>query len=400
MENHSLNGRSLLVGAAKRTITPTITGRRVFFAGDNVGRLATDIHDELWARAVAVRKGAATLILISLDLLGFAYEHVAHVRDNAAEAGLPVDNLIITCTRTHAGPDTTGQWSTGWLGSGLNYRYVQFLHRELVAIARMAVEALRPAQAFLVRGPGPDLFSEQEPGELGVIQFRTPQDATIATVVNYPLVPQVLDQANTSISADFCAWLYQELEAPKPTPDSDQVTLYICAEAKEKPPPAFESRSWQEAERIGRGLAVAVREALEGTVPTEIERLHVWKSGLQLPAGDAVTRLWRRVTTLSGDASGRFAESEVGLVQLGPARMAAVPGLLDPQIGDQVRKMLDAPYRFVLGVSNDDLGYIPPQSAAVNGVSRRTSQVGTIVLDELDRLLLDARRIEKGQDTA
>ena len=122
---------------------------------------------------------------------------------------------------------------------------------------------------------------------------------------------------------------------------------------------------------------------------------------MQLPASDAATRLWRRVRTLSGDGSGRFAASEVGLVQLGPARMAAIPGLLAPQIGDQVRKMLDAPYRFVLSVSNDDLGYIPPQDTAAPRVaSRQVSQVGTIVLDELDRLLLDAQGDEEQQDTS
>jgi hypothetical protein len=400
MENHSQNGRSLLVGAAKRTITPTVTGRRVFIAGDDIGRRAEDIHDELWARAVAVRKDTATLVVISLDLLGFAHEHVSLVRDRALEAKLPADHVIITCTRNHAGPDTTGQWSTGWPGSGLNYRYVQFLHRELVEMIRLAVEALTPALAFFARCPGPNLFDEQEPRELAAIQFRTPQDKTIATIVNYPLVPQVLGQENTSISADFCTWLYQELEAPERSANSDQVTLYTCAEADESPPPAFQARSWQEAERIGRGLAVAVREALDGIIPTEIERLHIWKKAMPLPAGDAATRLWRRVRTLSGDGPGRFAESEVGLVQLGPARMAAVPGLIAPQIGIQVRKMLDAPYRFVLGVSNDDLGYIPPQDTSAPGAAARgRSQVGTIVLDELDRLLLDARRMEAQQDT-
>jgi hypothetical protein len=69
--------------------------------------------------------------------------------------------------------------------------------------------------------------------------------------------------------------------------------------------------------------------------------------------------------------------------------MAAVPGLVAPQIGSQMRKMLDAPYRFVLGGSNDDLGYIPSQD------SPNHSQIGTIVLDELDQLLLDAERVEE-----
>jgi hypothetical protein len=74
--------------------------------------------------------------------------------------------------------------------------------------------------------------------------------------------------------------------------------------------------------------------------------------------------------------------------------MAIVPGLIAPQIGAQVRKMLDVPYRFVLGGGNDDLGYIPPQ--ALPGTdSAKASQIGTVILDGLDQLLLDLR-IEKG----
>jgi hypothetical protein len=387
MESQGQNDRSLLVGAIKRTITPTITGRRVFIAGDDVGRMATDIHDELWARAVAVRHGDSTLVLIALDLLGFAHEHVVYVRGQASKADLPADSLIISCTRNHAGPDTTGQWSTGWLGAGMNYRYIQFLRRELVEIIRLAMDDLQPAKALLARCPGPDLLGEGETGELGVVQFRTVEDKAIATVVNCSLVPQVLDQENTLISADFCNWLYSDLDASH---GQEHVTLYVCAEADEQPPPAFHERTWAEAERIGRSLAAAVRNALSDIAPTEIERVHVWKKSLQIPLNDAVTRWLQQARMLSRNGSGRLAESEVGLVQLGPARMAAVPGLLAPQIGSQVRKMLDAPYRFVLGISNDDLGYIPQQEMPSTAPGR-SAQIGTIVLDELDRLLLDAR---------
>ena len=275
------------------------------------------------------------------------------------------------------------------MGSGLNCRYVQFMRRELVEFIRLAVDALQPAEALLSRRPGPDLFGENETSELAVLQFRTPEGKPIATVVNYSLVPQVLDQENTLISADFCTWLYQDLDAPE---DGDQVTLYICAEADEQSPPAFHGRTWAEAERIGRGLAAAVKEALVGIAPTKIGRLHMWKKPVQLSTGDAVTRWLRQVRVLPGNGSGRFAESEIGLIQLGPARMAAVPGLIAPQIGFQVRKMLDTPYRFVLGISNDDLGYIPPQEDP-SIASGREAQVGTVVLDELDHLLLNAREI-------
>jgi len=46
-----------------------------------------------------------------------------------------------------------------------------------------------------------------------------------ATLVNFPLVPKVLDETNTLISADFPHWLYLDLERSR-----DEVVMYVCAE--------------------------------------------------------------------------------------------------------------------------------------------------------------------------
>ena len=390
MESHSQHKGLLLAGAIKRPITPTIQGRRVYFAGDERGRRATDIHDELWVRAVAIRHDDVTVVLVALDLLGFLREHVMYVRESAMERGIPAENLIVTCTRNHAGPDTIGRWSKGWLGSGFNLRYVQFLRRQVVEVICLAVGAMEPVQVYLAREQVSDLLDDGKQKELDVLQVRALTGRAIATVVNFPLVPQVLDQTNTLISADFANWLYQSLE---PAHERDHVTLYTCAEANEHPAPAFRERSLGEAERIGVQLAATVREALRGAPPTTIEWLQMWKRSMTFSADDVVTRWLRQVTRLSGNGSARLAKSEVGLVQIGPARIAAVPGLLAPQVGSQVRKMLDAPYRFVLGVSNDDLGVIPSQEVPV--ADKTGSPVGTIVLDGLDELLLSARSKEE-----
>jgi hypothetical protein len=385
MERHDRGSKRLLAGAVKRPITPTIQGRRVFIAGDPRMRQATDIHDELWARAVAVRCGENTLVLLALDLLGLSPEHISYIREHTQEI-LPSKNLIVTCTRTHAGPDVTGQWSKGWLGSGLNLRYIRFLLNELVEVIHLAIQAMQPVDAYLARQEVPDPCDDTASKELAVLQFRGPENRTIATIVNFPLVPQVIDEHNTLISADLAHWLCAGLEGRD---DRGQVALYICAEASEHPAPPFRDRSWAEAERIGCELSRAVRSSLAGIPPTTIERLQVWRKSVHLPPGSATAK-GRRQTKVSGNGSGKGAASEIGLIEFGPARMAVVPGLLAPQVGQQVRKMLDAPYRFILGVSNDDLGFIPHQEAP-NTPTRATALVGTLVLDELDRLLLLTR---------
>ena len=248
MERYGAERGPLLAGAIKRPITPTIKGRRVFIAGDEPIRQASEIHDELWARTLVLSAGDSTLVMIALDLLGLSREHVSHIQEQAIEEGLPAQNLVIACTRNHSGPDTDGQWSTGWLGGGLNMRYVYFLYRELVDMIRLAEQALQPVRPFLVRETIRDPLCGDVPKELAVMQFRTGEDRPVATLVNVGLVPQTLGAQNTSISADFVQYLYQALEAWQAR---DQVVLYTCAAGEETIPSALQAPSWDQAERAG-----------------------------------------------------------------------------------------------------------------------------------------------------
>jgi hypothetical protein len=182
----------------------------------------------------------------------------------------------------------------------------------------------------------------------------------------------VLGPANETISADFVCALYETIERPD---RRGQVTLYTCAEAREDPAPAFRARTWEEAARVGGNLAEAVESALDGP-PVRVERIGLWRTPLHASAA-----------ALDGDGS---AGSEVALLQLGPARVALLPGLIDPRVGIEVRRMLDAPYRFVVGPANDDLGSIRPQED-LPGAHAPGAQTATLLLDASDRLLLAAR---------
>lgn len=388
---------TLLAGGVKRPITPTVKGRRVYIAGYGSGRLATDIHDELWVRALSIQLGDVVVVLVALDLLGLLQTDVEFIQQQAIEAGLPAQNLIIACTCNHAGPDTIGHWSKGAFGTGLNIRYLHFLRQEVVRVIHLAVSNMRPVEAYFARSEVPELSGGEEGQELEVLQLRGEAGEPVYTLVNYPLVPRVLGEANTTISADFVSRLYRELERTR-----QEIVLYTCAGASTGFPKAQQERPWEEAEEVGRRLAQAVRQAIHDASHTPIERLEVWHRKASIPA-DAPVESWLKRTGLLGRASlaeGRT-ESQVGLIQLGPARIAVLPGLVAPELGFDIRKMLDAPFRFLLCMANDTLGFILPQGLtgpAVPGPeqdgfdSLSSVQVGTIILDELDDMVLEARQ--------
>ncbi|MXY24839.1 MAG: hypothetical protein F4Y45_09995 [Acidobacteria bacterium] len=113
------------------------------FRGDI--RLATGIHDPLWARALALRDAEGdTLVLVALDLPGIGRQHTGPIRRLVQrELSIPVEQVVIHSTHTHSAPDASGYWST--LRSDHNDHYVAWLRERVTEAIRGAVAALRPA---------------------------------------------------------------------------------------------------------------------------------------------------------------------------------------------------------------------------------------------------------------
>jgi len=58
------------IGYAQQTITPSLN-KPVFLAGFGNDRRAQTIHDDLYARALAIQTEQTMLVLVALDLIGF-----------------------------------------------------------------------------------------------------------------------------------------------------------------------------------------------------------------------------------------------------------------------------------------------------------------------------------------
>jgi hypothetical protein len=98
------------VGYAQDVITPSLD-RPVYLAGFGQNRRAETIHDDLYVRALAISDSSRTVILCSLDLIGFfrksAYEVIEALKVSETFRALSPD-VIITSIHPHHGPDTMG----------------------------------------------------------------------------------------------------------------------------------------------------------------------------------------------------------------------------------------------------------------------------------------------------
>src|SRR5204862_3181149 len=79
----SLTGQGpIRAGAAWRVITPDLSsGTPPRMAGFGQGRDATGVHDDLYARALVIEVGEASIALVALDLIGFFHDDVVRTRE-------------------------------------------------------------------------------------------------------------------------------------------------------------------------------------------------------------------------------------------------------------------------------------------------------------------------------
>ncbi len=92
----------LMAGAAKAIITPP----QGSIMGNSYGTdICKGIHDDLHARALVFEKSGVKAAFIALDLVSIPHVVVVETRKLINQrTGIPVNNIVMTATHAHAGP--------------------------------------------------------------------------------------------------------------------------------------------------------------------------------------------------------------------------------------------------------------------------------------------------------
>ncbi|MEO2003303.1 MAG: hypothetical protein ABGY41_04330, partial [Candidatus Poribacteria bacterium] len=183
-----------LAGASARVITPR---RPAYLAGLSGPRLSDAVHDDLFARALAISQGDDAVILVGIDVIGYARERVAGVKLDLDARGFPTDGLIICATHQHSGPDTIGLWGPSDSETGVDEEYMRFLAVQIADAAADAYAARRPASVAVGARTIPDgrfrnARAPEYDDELRVLHFTDADGRTIANLVNATAHPETL----------------------------------------------------------------------------------------------------------------------------------------------------------------------------------------------------------------
>lgn len=347
------------IGYAQQIITPSLN-KPVFLAGFGNDRRAETIHDDLYARALTIQTEQTTLVLVALDLIGFFRPDVLEVIEKVDR---PDMQIVIASTHTHHGPDTMGLWGPDQKTRGVDEVWMSATKQKIVDVIHASLSTLKPASVkwASVHVPGlvknarnPEILDD----ELTLLQFTAADGRPLTTLFNFPCHPEVLWDMNPNITSDYVHTLREETEKQTGAP-----CIFFSGALGGMMTPDVKDHSFEEAESMGRKLAEEGIAALS-KVESQKSLISIEKRIIKAKLTNILYKLafGRKLLPDVRDKSG-YITTEVNLIRIGGLWLATVPGELLPKLGLQLKswmKEAGAHVTGVIGLANDELGYILP----------------------------------------
>ncbi len=398
----------LAVGFGEADVTPALGMAPVFMAGFGQDRRAKSVHDPLMARAVVLADGGDKIAIVSVDVVGLFNPFVESVR-----AKLPgFKYVLVSATHNHEGPDTLGLWGPSPLQSGVDRDYLAKVQLGCVEAVTAADKACAPAAARIGTARAPELMRdtrlpEVKHDELVALGFHHPKTrAPLGVVVQWNCHPEVLDDKNTALTADFVGYTVAHLRKSQGCPvvyltgTVGGLMTTIRLPVKDEAGNELHDGTFEKAERYGTLVGQLADTALKRAVPAGLTPFDVRRREILLPMDNPIYRLAYQLGTLKrqiylweGDPTPKAmvaavdlskpvaVKSEVGYLKLGELEAAAIPGEIYPELvlgkvvapAEPGADFPDAPaepaiyeqmrgkYRMLIGLANDELGYFVPK---------------------------------------
>ncbi len=379
-----------------------------WLAGFQVWRPAKGVNNEQWVRAIALRNNGVTVVMVTIDSVGIYHNDYITIRKMVSPT-LDIDHILFSATHSHSTICTMKLWSGNIPVLGYDDRYMKMLQQKAKEAIEEAYHNLQPAdmhcvtvevpvEGFIHDSRKPVVFDKH----MYLWRFTKPwTDETIATFVNWGNHPEVQDGRNHYLSSDFPHWLRLGLEQGVPNPNGVEgfggVALYFQGMIGGLMNPlridvphrngihVFSERTFEKTESLGYNLAIIAANALRGDEVWHNENPFLSISARTIKA--PMAGLFRYGIMLGliheGYYWGGYAKSEINVLRIGDVLVLTAPGEIYPEIvlggieakpgrdfeipPQEVPPLMDEMTRharqaFVVGVANDEIGYIIPKS--------------------------------------
>ncbi len=344
------------VGVSKVPITPY---KPVFLAGLGYGRLSEGVHDDLYARAFVLCEGSKKVALVGVDSIGVMLNHLAPLKEKLRAKGIA---LLLCSTHDHSSPDTIGLWGPEPGVSGFDEEYVELLLSGVEEAIEKALEGVERVEldvgsTMLPHGVAkntrsPDLLDR----EICYI-IASHEGRVVGVLTNFGLHPEVLWSDNRLVTADFVHYFCHEIER-----GLGGVAVFLNGALGGMVTPDVNSHTFEEAERVGKTIALAILNSVSRTRPRAEAtcELALVSKPVELPVHNTLLIEAARMNIVKrkvGDPP--TLDTEVSVLELRPfARIATLPGEPSPVVGLRVKEILGTSRKFLVSLCNDEIGYI------------------------------------------
>lgn len=382
----------------------------VWIAGFSNGKPAQGVHDEVWSRAMVIDDGQTRIALVALDAVGFMHDDVVDIR-KAIPADWQLDYTLIASTHTHESNDLVGIWGPDAFHSGVDPKHMAYLKEQVIASIGDAIQDSRPARlVFAEELSGRDSLLIKDTRKpivkatgIHVIQALDAENGqTLGTLVNWANHPETLWSKNLLISSDFPHYIRESLESgiqdgeENIHPGFGGIAVFFngAVGGLMAPHPSlpfhdpirdtlYQEPSFEKTRTLGEQIALLSIQALQdGDTLDRIPPTALQAETLILPLDNPIYRLASAIGLIDRGSPKLFkTRTEVAAIQLGPASLLSIPGEIYPETlyggiesppGQDfdiaplevppLQEKMKGPYKFYLGLSNDEIGYIIPKS--------------------------------------
>ena len=305
---------------------------------------------------------------------------------------------MVASLHDHEAPDLIGIWGESIFKSGVNEKYMQLVIDGAVRSVEMAVKQLEPvtlhfakdenSAAGLMKDTRPPIV--KDPG-IYLIRATRADGSTKGVLMTWADHPETLWSKNLLITSDFPHYVRKGIEdklggtcvyfngavgglmttqPSLPVPDPKT--------GKDLSEPSFEK-----AEAQGMTLADIAIKALEQPQDSLTKgSIKLQAQTFTLPFKNTMFRIAAIIGLMDRGMTGRWkVRTEMAAFALGPASFLTIPGEIYPEIVNggieapagrdfeimpqevpPLRTKMPGDFKFVIGLANDELGYIIPKS--------------------------------------
>ena len=392
-------GKFFTCGFAKSVLTPDdVASGTYYIAGYDSNNPAKGVLDDMFARAVYIddNTGRGGVIMCSIDAVGISRKDINDIRKIVIESKkIPaLKSISVAATHSHSAIDTQGLWGEKLFKSGRNEAFMERLKAKAAEAIIAAYESRKDGRLFYAVTETVDMhFDCRTPiaydKNLTRIRFEAFDKSEEIHIVNFASHAELLGSKTKHISADFPAYMIKEIEANNANTNAVFFNgaiggMISAKEIKKVYRNEIDCKAY--TKDFGKELGKISNSLIN---ETEIEPLiNVKSAPIEIEASNFVLILARLLKVLNNDIlrftkkSTAYISSEVGYLELGKGRIGAflVPGELFPELWNGefllpwesatgrrakykiLKEMCDCDHQFVMGLCNDELGYIIPDN--------------------------------------